>query len=80
MSGDAPAPQKSKDQSNNRSALRWAGFGVELVGVIGIFAAIGYWADQKLRHGWPWLMLIGCALAFTGMMYLLVKETAEWRK
>ena len=56
------------------------GFGIEFVGVLAIFAYAGWWADEKLNHDWPWLMLIGFGIGFTGMIYLLYKETSGLRK
>lgn len=60
--------------------MRWIGFGIELVGVMGLFGYGGYRADQKLEHKVPWLMLVGMLIAFVGMMVQLFKETAKWRK
>ena len=64
---------------SDRSSLRWMSFGVEFIGVLGIFTFAGYWADGKLGTQ-PWLMIAGLGIAFVGMMYLMVKETAVWRK
>jgi hypothetical protein len=68
------------DRNNDRGALGWLGYGIEFVGVLAIFTFFGWWADQKLHHGFPWLMLVGMFAAMTGMIYLLIKETASWRK
>ena len=64
----------------DRKALRWMGFGIEFVGVLAIFSYGGWWADRKLGHQWPWLMVVGFGVAFIGMMYLLYKETSDLRK
>lgn len=72
--------KNTEEADKDRKALRWMGFGIEFVGVLAIFSYAGWWADQKLEHDWPWLMLIGFAAAFTGMMYLLYKETTDLRK
>ncbi|MBN1436517.1 MAG: AtpZ/AtpI family protein [Sedimentisphaerales bacterium] len=61
-------------------AFRFASFGLELCGVSGLLGYGGYWADQKLSHSWPWLMVIGIAMGFLGVMVLLLKETGHWRK
>jgi len=60
--------------------MRWLSFGVEFIGVLGVFSYAGWALDRKLQHRWPWLMLVGFAFAFAGMMVLLVKETRELRK
>ena len=71
--------KNTEEADKDRKALRWMGFGIEFIGVMAIFSYAGWWADQKLDTG-PWLMLIGFAVAFTGMIYLLYKETANLRK
>ena len=72
-------PQADKVRQD-RSAWRLAGFGFEFAGVMLLFGYAGYWADQKLVHKIPWMMLIALAVAFLGMIGLLFKETAKWRK
>ena len=81
-----PDTSNQKDDESKRDenhieqgSLRWMGYGIEFVGVMGIFTFAGYWADQKLETK-PWLMITGLLIAFTGMIYLLIKETAYWRK
>lgn len=73
------ASSEEEEQRNYRQSMRWAGFGIELIGVMGLFTYAGYLADERW-HTRPWLMLGGMLLAFTGMMYLLWKETGVWRK
>ena len=70
---------KDGKAGEDRSSLRWMGFGVEFVGVMGLFTYAGYWADGKFGTR-PWLMIVGLAVAFVGMMYLMIKETAGWRR
>jgi F0F1-type ATP synthase assembly protein I len=56
--------------SNLASAYRKAGpmmaAGTQLVASVGLFAALGYWGDQKLHHRTPWLLLVGAAVGMTG--------------
>lgn len=70
---------RSKKPSKDRESMRWMGYGVEFIGVLGIFTYAGYWADEKLQTK-PWLMILAMTVAFVGMIYLLFKETANWRK
>ncbi len=81
--GSSP-PTDGKDQKgsnllSDNNLWRWAGYGIELGGVIGIFCYAGWWADQRFNTG-PWLLLTGFSIAFVGMIYLLIKETSNWRK
>ena len=71
--------RRGEDESReDRKSLRWTSLGIEFVGVMGIFAYLGYLADERFRTG-PWLMFIGFVTAFVGMTYLLFKETKKWR-
>jgi len=76
--GRSGSPEPKAD--NDRSSLRWLGFGFEFAGVLAIFSWLGYKADQKLGHAGPWLLLTGFGIGFAGMMYLLIKETLQLRK
>jgi len=76
----APGPDKMPLGYQDRQTSKWLGYGIELAGVLFIFSYAGYWADQKQGHQWPWLMVIGFAIGFTGMLYLLIKETRNLRK
>ena len=71
---------QDKSPDEDRKALRWMGFGLEFAGVLAIFSYAGWWADEKLDHEWPWLLLVGFGIGFIGMMYHLYKETASLRK
>ena len=75
VGGGGPSGKADED----RNSMRWMGFGIEFIGVLGIFAYGGYWGDKKYDTA-PWLMVLGIVVGFVGMMYLLYKETAQWRK
>ncbi len=68
-----------KQDSQYRTGLKWLGYGVEFMGVIGIFTYGGYRADEMFDTT-PWLMVSGMLVALTGMIYLLIKDTSDWRK
>lgn len=50
--------------------------------VIGVGAALGYfaghWLDQ--RHGWHWGAVIGCMLGVSSGMYMLIKDAIKMNK
>ncbi len=62
--------------SNSR---RWVGYGFELAAVVGLFTYGGWKLDQRLSSS-PWCLAGGFTVGFVGMMYLLYKETSDWRK
>lgn len=68
-----------KDNDKDRFSLRWLSIGIEYIGVCGIFTYAGYYADRRYRTE-PWLMVTGLLIAVIGMTYLMLKETAGWRK
>ena len=72
-------PEQSTETNKDRMAMRWVGYGIEFVGVLGIFTYMGYAADERWGTG-PWLMVTGLMISFIGMIYLLVKESAKWQK
>ncbi len=72
--------KQRQETDSDRKSLRWMGFGLEFVGVLAIFSYGGWWLDQQYEHEFPWVMIIGFGLGFTGMMYLLYKETINLRK
>ncbi len=74
-----PSDKDETQRKQDRLAMRWLGFGMEFTGVMGIFSYFGYVADKKFNTG-PWLMVTGLMIGFIGMMYLLFKETEQWRK
>jgi F0F1-type ATP synthase assembly protein I len=37
-----------------------------LVASVGVFAGLGYWLDQKLEHGTPWLFIVGAVVGMAG--------------
>ncbi|MBI9017782.1 MAG: AtpZ/AtpI family protein [Phycisphaerae bacterium] len=68
---------KSPDKSNDSPrAMRWYGIGIEFGGVMGLFAYLGYKADEKFDTD-PWLMVTGVMFAFIGLMYLTIKESKD---
>ena len=70
---------KAKYPLEEGQPMRWVGFGVKFIGILGIFTYAGYWADRTLQTS-PWLMITGMSIAFVGMIYLLFKKVAHWRK
>lgn len=69
-------PTNKNDSSNY---TKWIGFGIEFCGVLGVFCFIGYKLDQWLNSS-PWLLLTGFFLGFTGMLYMVLKETLNIRR
>ncbi|MCF7958859.1 MAG: AtpZ/AtpI family protein [Phycisphaerae bacterium] len=70
--------KKTDEKNEDRQSMRWLGYGVEFIGVLGIFTYMGYMADEKFKTT-PWLMLTGLLVSFIGMIYLLIKETKDWQ-
>jgi len=82
-SNEMDSDKKARDASeydDKVQAMRWVSYGIELSGVVSLFSYGGYWADQKLHHEWPWLMMTLGFLAIVGMLVQLFKETNIWPK
>jgi F0F1-type ATP synthase assembly protein I len=72
---------KKQENSNtpkpkDTPAMRWYGLGIEFGAIMGLFAYLGYKADQKFDTE-PWLMVTGIIFAFAGMLYLTIKESLD---
>ncbi len=52
---------------------RFLGSGLELVGILGLFLAAGYFADGKLETR-PWCMVIGAIVGIVGGLYRLIRQ------
>ena len=52
---------------------RYAGVGLHFAATIGVFAALGYWADARFGSS-PWFLLLGVFLGFgLGLRSLIAK-------
>lgn len=49
---------------------------MEFVGVVVVFALIGYWADHHWNSS-PWGLVVGLALGSIGSTYSLVRTVAR---
>ena len=56
--------------------VRYSGIGLELAGVIGGPALLGYWVDRRFATQ-PWGLLGGVVLGLVGGLYNLVRESLE---
>lgn len=54
--------------------VRYSGIGLELAGVIGGLALVGYWIDRRFGTA-PWGILGGVVLGLVGGLYNLVRES-----
>jgi hypothetical protein len=68
------------DQKNRQLPSKLLGAGLEFGGVIAVFSYIGYRLDEALNTSFPYFLLGGFFLSFTGMLYLLFKETRDTRR
>jgi F0F1-type ATP synthase assembly protein I len=51
---------------------RYAGLGLQFAATVGVFVALGLWADRKLGTS-PWLVLAGALTGFAGATLALVR-------
>jgi ATP synthase protein I len=49
-----------------RKAAPYIGASTQLVAAVGIFTALGWWADKKLEHQVPWLLMLGAVVGMAG--------------
>lgn len=63
-----------KPKLYNHSYLRYAGLGLQMVGIIGFSAWVGIQIDQYLKLSFPAFLLTFVFLAFTGVMVQLYRS------
>ena len=71
---DPADPDRRGGEDDGRSKLarslqageRYTGAAFSLVAAVGVFAFLGYKADQLLGHRVPWLLLVGAGLGMVG--------------
>ncbi len=49
-----------------RKAAPYIAASSQLVAAVGVFSALGYWADKKLGHQVPWLLMLGAVVGMAG--------------
>jgi ATP synthase protein I len=49
-----------------QKAAPYMGASFALVASVGVFAGLGYWLDEKLEHGTPWLFIVGAVVGMAG--------------
>ena len=49
-----------------RKAAPYLAASTQLVAAVGVFTALGYWADKKLGHQVPWLLMVGAVVGMIG--------------
>ncbi len=49
-----------------RKAAPYLAASTQLVASVGIFTALGWWADKKLGHTVPWLLMLGSVVGMAG--------------
>ena len=67
-----PAGERLPGAAETVSWHRMAGLGVEFIAAVGVFAALGLWADRSFGTS-PWLLITGCGIGFTGGLWNMVK-------
>jgi len=63
----------------SQNYAKWLGIGVEFCGVVGVFCYIGHRLDRVLDTA-PWILLAGFFVGFTGMLYIIVKQSWNIRR
>jgi ATP synthase protein I len=49
-----------------RKAAPYLAASTQLVASVGLFTALGWWADRKLGHQVPWLLMLGAVVGMAG--------------
>jgi ATP synthase protein I len=71
-----PEQHKQSPAEEQRELSAWhrlTSVGIEFIVAIGIFGAIGWFADSRLGTK-PWLMIVGFGIGFAIGLYLMVRQ------
>ncbi len=49
-----------------RKAAPYLAASTQLVAAVGVFTALGWWADKELGHKVPWLLMLGAVVGMVG--------------
>ncbi len=49
-----------------RKAAPYLAASTQLVAAVGVFTALGWWADKELGHTVPWLLMLGSVVGMVG--------------
>lgn len=70
------------EQDNNDANMasnygKYTGIVFQMIVIIGIFAAIGYWLDKKLNHTTPWITAILSLLGVCLALYQTIRQLSN---
>ncbi|WP_394347718.1 AtpZ/AtpI family protein [Mangrovivirga cuniculi] len=66
--------ESKKPRPQDNSYLKYSQLAIQMVVIIGLLTAAGYWADKKLEFETPWLTLAGAMLGTVGVLYQLYTQ------
>jgi F0F1-type ATP synthase assembly protein I len=66
--------------SGYRKAAPYMAASTQLVVAVGLFTALGWWADKKLGHQVPWLLMLGSVVGMIGGFLSFFKTVLGKRK
>lgn len=68
-------PEKDKDRRNQiNNYVKYSGLGFQMVGIIGIFAFIGYKIDLSSAHKTEWVTAIMSLVGVLISLYLVIRS------
>ena len=73
MDKQAPHNPKRNQQDNSNKWLQYSGMATEMIFIIGIFAVLGYYADNKLNTK-PFLLILLLLLGASISLYRIYKQ------
>lgn len=56
---------------------KYAGIVFQMIAIIGIFAAAGYWLDHKYHHNSPWITAISCLVGVCLSLYQTIRQLSK---
>jgi F0F1-type ATP synthase assembly protein I len=64
-------------QDSKKLLLQYAALSTQIIALLGILVATGWWLDKKLQFHFPLLVIILPLLGLIALLYKIIKDTSK---
>lgn len=64
-------------QDSKRLLLQYAALSTQIIALLGILVAAGWWLDKKLQFNFPLLVIVLPLLGLIALLYKIIKDTSK---
>jgi F0F1-type ATP synthase assembly protein I len=75
MDNKSPEEKEQKDLENSAvNYIKYTGVAFQMIGIICLFAFIGYKADQHFQHTTQWITALSCLFGVCLSIYQVIRQ------